>query len=589
MGVPSKLYALMPDYSPYKAGVRLTVAMIALFGIIFALARPWGGVRNNETSREGIEIVIAVDASNSMLASATSDEKGPDRMRMAKLMLEKLINRLGNDKVGLIAYAGDAYTLIPVTNDYVSAKAFLNSIDPALFTHQGTNIGAAVDLARKSFSDKKDIGKAIILLTDAEELEDSQGVIGAVSQATKSGIQTDVIGIGNAPVTIPDNYRGRMIDQETGEVVLTALNEPLAIEMAEAGKGIYVNAANDDAVDELMKQLGTLKKAALESSFMATHDELYFPFVILAIVMIIADFIITDKRNRWLDKITFFSSEKQSASKLPGKSTVTMLILAISSVIISACSNKSGDEVQAGNVEHMEDAANLSRRDSLLQIYSLEKEMDYINLGNQLHESGDFERADSNYVAALVENPNSLVASLNAGVNAIRTIMAMEMGAPEGQMPDSLAAPYLNKAKSTFDKAAQPGVEKGNVSQLAFYNLGNISFIESNYGDAIEKYKEALRLNPSDDHARRNLRIAQLQKNQNDQNQQQQQQDQQQQQQDQQQQDQQNQSQDRQQMNPETSDQILQAAERKENLRRMQMNMENAEPTERSGRSLKNW
>lgn len=569
-GNPDSLSSLMPSLSPYKSNVRIVVALIGLFGIIFALARPWGGVKNQETSREGIEIVIAVDASNSMLASATGEENGPDRMRTAKLILEKLINRLSNDRVGLIAYAGDAYTLIPVTNDYVSAKAFLNSIDPTLIPHQGTNIGAAVSLAQRSFSENGDVGKAIILLTDAEELENQDGAIAEVRQAAKRGIQTDVIGIGSTPVTIPSSQQGRMIDDETGEVVRTALNENLALEIAGAGKGIYVNAANPDAIDELEKQLGGLKKAALESSFIVTHDELYYPFVILAIVMLLIDFILTDKKNRWLDKITFF-----------GKGTAVILIALSGSMALESCNKEKPSES-----ETREGRSASSRRDSLLTIFSLPKEYDFITEGNAYYHAGDLERADSNYTAARSVNERSVVASLNKGVATVRKIVDMELQTPEGQLSDSIMGPMLQQAKDLFSVASAPKVEKGNVSSMAFYNQGNISFTQKDYRSAIEQYKKALRLNPADDHARRNLRIAQLQKDDNNQNQQQQQQ--QQDQQDQQQ-EQQQQQQDRQQINEQTSEQILDAAERKENIRRARMHTEKHENTEKSGRSYKKW
>lgn len=572
-GNPGTLERLMPDLSRYKPAVRLSVAAVALAAIIFALARPWGGVKNQETSKEGIEIVIAVDASNSMLASATADENGPDRMRTAKLVLEKLINRLQNDRVGLIVYAGDAYTLIPVTNDYVSAKAFLNSIDPSLIPHQGTNIGAAIALAERSFSEKGDIGKAIILLTDAEELENPEGTIGEVKQAAKRGIQTDVIGIGASPVTIPAPGRGRMIDEDTGEVVKSALNEDLALEIAKAGKGIYVNATNDDAIDELSKQLGSLKKAAMESSFLVTHDELYYPFVILALVLLIIDFILTDKKNRWLDKINFFH-----------KGNATILLVLISGTIMTSCGEKQSP------ADPLNEEKEMSRRDSLLTVYSLPKEFELINAGNMGYNTGNLEQADSNYNAALAVNSKSPVANLNQGVTKVREIVAMEMMTEEGQLPDSVMGPLVEQATRHFENAASPRTEKGNVSSKAFYNLGNIAFTQKDFGKAIDMYKEALRLNPGDDQARRNLRIAQLQKNENDQNQQQQQQqDQEQQEQQQEQENQQQQQPQRQQINEQTSDQILNAAERKENVRRTQMQTEKQESTEKSGRSNKKW
>lgn len=305
-GKLSSLIELMPLVSPYKSTIKICVEMAALVLLILAFARPWGGIRNQKTTKEGIEVVIAVDASNSMLASATAEDDGPSRMRTAKFTLEKLINRLDNDRVGLIVYANNAYTLIPVTNDYVSAKMFLNSIDPTQIEDQGTNMTEAIGLAVNSFSDNKNIGKALILITDAEELEDKEGVMQAAASAAKKGIQVDVVGVGSStPVTIPTDD-GPMIDYEAGQPVRTALNEDLAAEIAKAAKGIYVNASNRDALGELDRQLGTLKKAAMESSVYSQHDELFPIFVWLAIALIMIDFFLLERRIGWLDKIKFF-------------------------------------------------------------------------------------------------------------------------------------------------------------------------------------------------------------------------------------------------------------------------------------------
>lgn len=303
---------LMPEVSPYKPPIKITLEMVALSLLIIAFARPWGGIKDQKTEKEGIEVVIAVDASNSMLASSTSDSNGPERMRTAKLMLEKLINRFDNDRVGLIVYAGSAYTLIPVTNDYVSAKMFLNSIDPSQIAEQGTNISSAIDMATSSFSDNKNIGKALILITDAEELDDSDGVMEAAKVAAKNGIQIDVIGVGSSvPVTIPQGG-SLMMDPETGEPARTALNEELAADIAKAGKGIYVNAGNSEALNELDKQLSTLKKSKFESSVYALHDELFPIFAWLALAVLIVDIFVLDRKIGWLDKITFFKKETQS-------------------------------------------------------------------------------------------------------------------------------------------------------------------------------------------------------------------------------------------------------------------------------------
>lgn len=308
-GSGNNLADLMPLVSPYKPPLKLVLQLLAYSMIVIALARPWGGVKNDKTVKEGIEVVIAVDASNSMLAPASGDDGAPDRMRTAKTILEKLINRLSDDRVGLIEYAGDAYTLIPVTNDYVSAKMFLNSISPDQMPSQGTNIAAAIEMATNSFSESRDIGKAIILITDAEELENPEGVMQAVKKAADNNIQIDVIGVGGStPMRIPERG-GYMIDPATGAPVETALNEDLAVKIAEEGKGIYVNASNRDSLGELEKQMDKVKKSALEASFTAIHDELFGFFAALAAILILLDILVVDSKIGWLDRITFFRKE----------------------------------------------------------------------------------------------------------------------------------------------------------------------------------------------------------------------------------------------------------------------------------------
>lgn len=310
-GNPAFIKHLMPDVSSYKGGVKVVLKCAALAFLVLALARPWGGIKNQKTEKEGIEVIIAMDASNSMYASATSDPDGTSRMRTAKLVLEKLINRLDNDRVGLLMYAGSAYTLIPVTNDYVSAKMFLNSIDPSQVSNQGTNISAAIDMASNSFSNDKNVGKAIILITDAEELEYPEAVMEAAKNAAKNNIQIDVVGVGSStPVPLIVNGN-QMFDGETGEPVKTALNENLAADISKAGKGIYVNAGNSDALSELEKQLDTLKKSAFESSTYSQHDELFATFLWIALILILIDLILEDSKIKWLDRFTFFKKEEK--------------------------------------------------------------------------------------------------------------------------------------------------------------------------------------------------------------------------------------------------------------------------------------
>lgn len=307
-GDVSTLKHLMPEASVYKPPLKVAILTTALALIIIALARPWGGVKDEKTSKEGIEVVIAVDASNSMDASSTSNPDGPSRMRTAKLMLEKLVNRLDNDRVGLIMYAGDSYTLIPVTSDYVSVKMFLNSIDPSQIKNQGTDIASAIDMAANSFTEDKKVGKALVLITDAEELENREGVMNAASGAASKGIQIDVIGVGTG-TPVPIKTRQGYFTDDQGETVHTALNEELATEIAHAGKGIYVNASNSNALQELEKQLDTVKKSKLETSMSAVHDEIYGLFLWPALLLLVIDVFVLDRKIGWLDKINFFNKK----------------------------------------------------------------------------------------------------------------------------------------------------------------------------------------------------------------------------------------------------------------------------------------
>ena len=308
-GNPEVVAHLMPEASIYKPPLKVTLLTVALTLAIIALARPWGGVKDEKTTKEGIEVVIAVDASNSMDASSTANPDGPSRMRTAKLMLEKLVNRLDNDRVGLIMYAGDSYTLIPVTSDYVSVKMFLNSIDPSQIKNQGTDMASAIDMATNSFSDDKKVGKALVLITDAEDLENQEGVMNAARGAASKGVQIDVIGVGTS-TPVPIKTRNGYFTDENGETVRTALNEDLATEIASAGKGIYVNASNSNALSELEKQLDTVKKSKLETSLSAVHDEIYALFLWPALILLVLDIFILDRKIGWLDKISFFKKEK---------------------------------------------------------------------------------------------------------------------------------------------------------------------------------------------------------------------------------------------------------------------------------------
>ncbi|MDE6697827.1 MAG: VWA domain-containing protein [Muribaculaceae bacterium] len=560
-GNPEALKDLMPEVSKYKPPLKLALEVSALALIVFALCRPWGGVHSTKSEKEGIEVVIAVDVSNSMLASSTADNSGTSRMRAAKLVLEKLINRLDNDRVGLIVYAEDAYTLIPVTSDYVSAKIFLNSIDPTQYDNQGTNIGAAIDRAVKSFSADDNIGKSIVLITDAEELDDEAGAVEAAKQAKKNHIQLNVVGVGSpTPVRIPTKS-GPMINPETGLPVETALDENLAAKIAAAGDGIYVNASNPDALNELEKQMDTVKKSALETNAYAVHDELFSIFGWIALLLLIIDVFILDRKIRWLDKITFFKKE-----------TAVVVLIAIS----AACAF---------------DASATTNR----------KERRLVTQGNELFKDGHFLEAGEKYQQALKLEPESKEALYNLGLTYIRRANAAQS--------DSLRQQLVKAGADAMQSVAQSVKDKPNLAADAIFNLGNIAFNSEDYAQAVQMYKQSLRIRPEDEKTRRNLRIAQKKLKNQDQNQDQdkdqdqnkdqdkeqnqeqnqdQNKDQNQDQNQQQNQDQKQQQQQQPELNPQAAEQILKAMENKENQTRARVNKNGQEAAGRS-KNTKRW
>lgn len=302
---------LMPDVSKYKTLIKFSLLIVGLICLIFAVARPWGGVVNNSGQRTGMEVVIAVDASNSMLASATENQGDASRMTTAKVMLERLIGNLTNDRVGLVVFAGEAYQLIPTSSDFASAKSFLNSISPAEMPVQGTDIASAIKVAQSTFSKEKNVGKAIVLLTDAEELDDTEAALKAVKDAAGDGIQVDVIGVGSTQaVNIP--YENGYFRDDEGNVVETKLNDELGMELAKAGKGVYVNASAGDAMSVLQRQLRGVRQSTFSAGKFVAHDELYFYFALAAFILLVVEAFIGYGKNKLFGKISFFSKGRSA-------------------------------------------------------------------------------------------------------------------------------------------------------------------------------------------------------------------------------------------------------------------------------------
>ena len=302
---------LMPEASKYKPVIKITLQLIAVAAIIIALARPRGGEREIAEQRSGIEVMIAVDVSRSMLASASDDPNGISRLNRAKYLLGRLIDSLENDKVGLIIFAGNAYTQLPITNDFLSAKMYLNELTTDMVPTQGTDIGAAIQMALNGFTPDKDTQKAIIVITDTEDNE-AQAVEMA-KKAKESGVQVDVIGVGTEKgVPIPLNrQRGEYLKDYNGNVVTTALNTAMGRQIAEAGGGIYINGSSSAAVSEVEAQLDNIEKTDFGGVKYKASAEKFPIFIWIALLAIIADIFVLDRKIGWLQKINFFSKESK--------------------------------------------------------------------------------------------------------------------------------------------------------------------------------------------------------------------------------------------------------------------------------------
>ena len=307
-GDPELMAQLMPDASKSRPIVKFALLIVALTLLIVAAARPQYGQQEKTVKRQGIEVMVALDISNSMLA----EDVAPNRLDRAKQMLSKMIDNMVDDKVGLVVFAGEAFTQLPITCDYVSAKMFLHTISPKLIPTQGTAIGAALQTAIRSFgSQESDAGRAIILITDGENHEDD--AIAAAKQAQELGIQVFVIGIGKpegSPIPVPGT--NDYIKDRSGQVVVSRLNEEMCQEIAQAGKGAYVRCDNTNtAMRALQQELDRIATTDLETTIYADYNEQYQSFVLIALLLLVIDFFILMRQNHRLSRMDLFKEKAE--------------------------------------------------------------------------------------------------------------------------------------------------------------------------------------------------------------------------------------------------------------------------------------
>ena len=436
-GDPKLMRQLMPDVSRFRPSVKFWILQGALALLIVMLARPQLGTKISNEQRVGIETIIAMDISNSMLA----EDIVPSRLQRSKMMVENLVDHFTNDKIGLIVFAGDAFVQLPITSDYVSAKMFLSSIDPSMMATQGTDIARAIDMATHSFTQEEGIGKAIIVITDGEDHEG--GALEAAKAAKEAGMRVYVLGVGSpkgAPIPIPGT--GDYMKDNTGNTVMSALNEEMCRQVAQAGGGAYIHVENNSAAqDQLDNELDKLAKKETTSTVYSEFDEQFQAVAILALLLIILEICIFDRRNPLLKRLSLFGSKKKSAA------TVALLFIALTA--------------------------------------SAQTDRQYIREGNKQFRMGDYAKAEVSYRKAVEKNPKNPQAAYNLG----NALMA--------QKKDSAAV-------QQFEQSARMETNPLRKS-AAYHNMGVICQTHKMYGDAIEAYKNSLRLNPNDDETRYNL------------------------------------------------------------------------------------
>lgn len=295
------LKELMPDVSQGRVRLKATLFTVAVAVVIIAAARPQFGSKLREQKSEGIEMMLVVDVSNSMLA----EDFTPSRLDRTRYAIDKLFSSLHQDRVGMVVFAGEAKVQLPITTDYRMAKAFAKRLSPALVSVQGTDLGQALSLATLSFSNAKDKSRAIILITDGEAHD--ANAIEAAHRAAEQGIRLFCIGIGT-PEGAPIKIGGEFIRDGHGDMVVSRLNEKMLQEIAEIGNGGYIRATNQAfGLTEIVDKLNEMERGEQTTLQFEEYNEQFPAFLWVALVLLLLDSLILDRRNPRLRRFNIFT------------------------------------------------------------------------------------------------------------------------------------------------------------------------------------------------------------------------------------------------------------------------------------------
>ncbi|HLT51025.1 MAG TPA: VWA domain-containing protein [Arenibacter sp.] len=306
---PALLKKLSPDRSKFKSTLKLVLLLLGIAGLTLALVNPKMGTKLETVKREGVDIVFAVDVSKSMLA----EDIAPNRLEKAKRLVSEIINQLASDRIGIIAYAGQAFPQLPITTDYSAARMFLQNMNTDMLSSQGTAIDEAVKLAATYFNDQEQTNRVLFIISDGED--HSEGSISQnVATATDEGIRIFTIGVGKekgGPIPIKRNGVVETFKRDrNGEVVITKLNEETLREIAQQGNGKYINGDNtDEAVAIIKEQLDQMDKKEFEAKQFAEYKDQFQWFLGAGLLFLFLDIFILDRKTKWLKKLNLFNEQ----------------------------------------------------------------------------------------------------------------------------------------------------------------------------------------------------------------------------------------------------------------------------------------
>lgn len=297
----SAIKNLLPKLSKNRSVLKFITWTIGITFLILGGANLQFGNKKEEVQRSGIDLILCLDVSKSMLA----EDLKPNRLTRAKSAITKIINGLGSDRIGVVVFAGDAFLQLPLTNDHSAAELFINGINTGIIPVPGTNIASALELAEKSFPESSTTNKAIIVITDGEE-HDGKAIEIAKDLSTKK-IKVFTIGLGSSKgTTIPDFRNGRRVGvkkDRNGSTVITRLNEPALVAIAEAGEGSYVRGSNQNlGLQTMLAKIGEIEKTEYDAKEYTSYSSRYQWFLIFGMILILLDLLILKRKGTWFSK-----------------------------------------------------------------------------------------------------------------------------------------------------------------------------------------------------------------------------------------------------------------------------------------------